>query len=951
MKKRICLFLLLFLCIQATSLYAQWIQTNGPYAGSVNSFAVSGTNLFAATSGGVYLSVDYGKSWTYVGLSGNVAALAVSPNAAGGTLLFAGTTMGRVFLSTNNGTSWTAVDAGLPTVVITALALSPASGGSGTNLFVGTWGSGVFLSTDNGTSWTAASTGLPNSDAVVSFAVSGTNLFARTWGDGVFLSTNSGTRWRAVNTGLPDTVYALAVSGTNLFAGADSGRVFLSSNNGTSWAMVNSGFTWGAISSFAVSGPNLFAGTEYNGVFLSTNNGTNWTSVNTGLTDRNVEALAFCGTNLLAATWNGVFLSTNNGTSWTVASTGLENYGTSVYALGLSPNGTGGTNLFAGSVGDGAFLSSDNGTSWTAVDLPDTIQAFAVTPASGGSGTNVFAGAAYRGVFLSANYGTSWTAVNSGLTNTSVYALAVFPASRGSGTSLFAGTNGGVFLSTDNGTSWSQKGLTNAIVEGFAVSPNGTGGTNLFAGTYGGGVFLSTNYGKSWTEIGLARSVWSLAVSETNLFAGTEYYGVWRRSLSEFTFTRFITLHPYKVPSSWGTTYINGAVEKFGNIWLCSSAGVARTNGNVIDWALKSNGLVPGEGINWLEFIDASTIFAGGRSGRIYKTTNGGDAWSISFYDTTVTKFINKIRFFDARHGAACGSGITQTSKTAFLETTDGGSTWKNNNSRLMGQPSRTTVEFCPPSSTYMKGSYTIGTSTYYGIWRSTDLGVNWKWLPVGAGGSADSLIAASCLRFQTALKGLVGRSDSTLWGTTDGGTTWQLLGETCGNLYDISYIEGTKYAIGVGSQPGLIMKIDPDAGILNWQIEEGCPLVFSQFSSETAGYFTVGSVSDIFYATSVLVTDVAVAKYPPPTFRLAQNFPNPFNPGTTIRYELPEAANVSLTIFNILGQVVATLVDEKKEAGGYQVQWNASTVPSGIYFCRLRAGAHTETQKMVVAK
>lgn len=136
-------------------------------------------------------------------------------------------------------------------------------------------------------------------------------------------------------------------------------------------------------------------------------------------------------------------------------------------------------------------------------------------------------------------------------------------------------------------------------------------------------------------------------------------------------------------------------------------------------------------------------------------------------------------------------------------------------------------------------------------------------------------------------------------------------------------------------------MKIDPDAGILNWQIEEGCPLWSSHFSSETAGYFTIESLSDIFYATSVLVTDVAVAKYLPPTFRLVQNYPNPFNPGTTIRYELPEAANVSLTIFNILGQVVATLVDEKKEAGGYQVQWNASTAPSGIYFCRLRGSAH----------
>ncbi|MCX6142706.1 MAG: T9SS type A sorting domain-containing protein, partial [Ignavibacteriales bacterium] len=57
------------------------------------------------------------------------------------------------------------------------------------------------------------------------------------------------------------------------------------------------------------------------------------------------------------------------------------------------------------------------------------------------------------------------------------------------------------------------------------------------------------------------------------------------------------------------------------------------------------------------------------------------------------------------------------------------------------------------------------------------------------------------------------------------------------------------------------------------------------------------------------------------------------------IRYELPTAANVTLRIFNTLGQVVASLVNERKEAGFYQATWNASTVPSGVYFYRLQAG------------
>ena len=82
----------------------------------------------------------------------------------------------------------------------------------------------------------------------------------------------------------------------------------------------------------------------------------------------------------------------------------------------------------------------------------------------------------------------------------------------------------------------------------------------------------------------------------------------------------------------------------------------------------------------------------------------------------------------------------------------------------------------------------------------------------------------------------------------------------------------------------------------------------------------------------------------------LHQNYPNPFNPSTTIRYELPKAANVTIKIFNTLGQEIAVLVNERKDTGSYQVQWNA-TVPSGIYFYRFQAGEYVETKKMILLR
>jgi hypothetical protein len=88
-----------------------------------------------------------------------------------------------------------------------------------------------------------------------------------------------------------------------------------------------------------------------------------------------------------------------------------------------------------------------------------------------------------------------------------------------------------------------------------------------------------------------------------------------------------------------------------------------------------------------------------------------------------------------------------------------------------------------------------------------------------------------------------------------------------------------------------------------------------------------------------------------PVAFRLGQNYPNPFNPSTTIRYDLPRRAHVSLSVFNTLGQQVASLVEGEEEAGYHEVQFDASQVSSGVYFYRLCAGKYVETKKMLLMR
>ena len=88
-----------------------------------------------------------------------------------------------------------------------------------------------------------------------------------------------------------------------------------------------------------------------------------------------------------------------------------------------------------------------------------------------------------------------------------------------------------------------------------------------------------------------------------------------------------------------------------------------------------------------------------------------------------------------------------------------------------------------------------------------------------------------------------------------------------------------------------------------------------------------------------------------PKTYSLSQNYPNPFNPSTTIKFSLPHSGKVTLKIYNILGQVVETLVSERLTAGVYKYEWNASNLSSSVYFYRLETGKFVETKKMLLLK
>jgi hypothetical protein len=201
-----------------------------------------------------------------------------------------------------------------------------------------------------------------------------------------------------------------------------------------------------------------------------------------------------------------------------------------------------------------------------------------------------------------------------------------------------------------------------------------------------------------------------------------------------------------------------------------------------------------------------------------------------------------------------------------------------------------------------------------------------------------------------------------------------------------VGYI-GTSYAyLGTSTTPIITKPADQFWGILNFDVNTGSPgtsiavdvlnsdgsvLLDSVPSGSNLNYLglqqsknsiklmaglqtSYGNQTPILFDWAVewTITDVNdIPSSMPENYSVSQNYPNPFNPSTTIKYSIPEINKVMLKLFNLLGEEVATLVNEEKVAGYYTVEFNAATLPSGVYFYQLQAGSFTETKKMILLR
>jgi len=140
------------------------------------------------------------------------------------------------------------------------------------------------------------------------------------------------------------------------------------------------------------------------------------------------------------------------------------------------------------------------------------------------------------------------------------------------------------------------------------------------------------------------------------------------------------------------------------------------------------------------------------------------------------------------------------------------------------------------------------------------------------------------------------------------------------------------------------------------WNPPGEANFVYQEDPQPGAGSFGDGSpvarLRQVFHKKTGLPTDVAEhPAHMPTTFALLQNYPNPFNPLTTVLFDIPLRTRVNLVVYNLLGQLIATLVDEERGPGRYQIGWDASSVASGVYLYRLTTNSTVHIRKMLVVK
>ena len=478
---------------------------------------------------------------------------------------------------------------------------------------------------------------------------------------------------------------------------------------------------------------------------------------------------------------------------------------------------------------------------------------------------------------------------------------------------------GYVFRSTNGGNSWELKntGLPTGNLYGISAIDN----NNCWVGTVNGAIFRTTNGGTNWTQ--------QIAV------AGSFINGIQMFDINNGVYVGD--------PAGSGQPYQFRYTTDGGTNWTLSpTAPIAGNEFGVInawDWTDQNH-----------FWMGSANLTPSATSAKVYYTTTGftGSFLNVSVAGTggTAGLYYQAVGFTDNLNGLIASNGNN------IMKTTNGGTSWQAANI-----PTGVTTFAGINMNAIKTGSNEIrlvlNETTGYRMFLTSNLGTTWteETLPPEA-----STNGVQHMRFLNNNLGFGG----------------------CGLGYVIKYtgivpVELTSFSATVNNDGYVVLNWTTATEVNNQMFEVERKNINDEYftvgfvngagtTTEPQSYIyidkTVGTGKN-FYRLKQLDFDgryqysneVEIDVNGPLTFMLEQNYPNPFNPSTIIKYSVSEAGNVKLSIYNTVGEEVAVLVDGVSESGFFEVSFDASNLPSGIYLYKLQSANSVQMKKMMLLK
>ncbi|MBZ0204073.1 MAG: T9SS type A sorting domain-containing protein [Ignavibacteria bacterium] len=702
----------------------------------------------------------------------------------------------------------------------------------------------------------------------------------------------------------------------------------------------------------------VYIGAAYGGIWKTTNSGTNWTpltDVQVSLSSGSIyidpvnTSILYYGTG--EATYSGasyygrgILKSTNAGATWTNYTTGLPSLS---YCSRIVIRPGFSSQVFAAMGSGGLYKSMDAGVTWIQV-VAGRCDDVVFSP----NGTNAYISGSGTGYRVSTDGGATFTP-NATLTMGTRNHLAIcrnFPSIlycavySGSAISVFKSTDAGAnFSPVAVGTNFSgSQAWYDFYMQVNPFDPNYAyvGSIDIWRTTDGGTSFQNITNGYSGgvvhvdehnLDVNPLNADELFAVNDGGVWKSTNRGTSWINLNAGLTLTQFyrIASDPSNVNHVLGGTQDNGTQRTTGTLnWAAAFGG----DGGEVCFHSQNPLYMLGETQN----------------NGVRRSTNGGTSWQ-----GATTGLTGSGSWVAPLISHPTLSGVFFTARQQVFQTTDWGASWLPISSGTSGTIREMAISRPAPSG--RPGPSVMYATSGSSIYKSTNSGVTFANVTSGLPTRTITSVYIHPDSSNVAVVTFSGFGAGKVYKTTNGAASWINIS---GNLPDsptndvLIYYPGVSTSIYYAAMDIGVFFTD-NYGVTWTELADGLPNTVAMHLdyNHSSNRLRIGTHGRGVWETSNLVGIINYNNEIPSDYKLGQNYPNPFNPVTNITYSITKAGYVKLTVFDMLGREIKTIVKQNQLAGTYTAQFDAANLTSGVYFYRLESEDFKDSRKMILVK